>query len=294
MDVRPLSGALGAEIYSLDLSQPMSDELFASIYQVFLDYQVIFFPGQNLTTVQHRDFAARFGELDIPKFVAPFKTPAVPGHPEIYHLVKEADDQSINIGGFWHADVTHHERPNLGSVAYMREAPSFGGDTLFANQYLAYEALSEGMRTMLDGLNAVHSSDMPYGGKAVRSPALSNKHTISAEKFEFEMGDVDGAHLEMTHPVVRRHPDTKRKSLYVNRGFTSHFENMTPEESLPLLDFLWHHAERPEFTCRYRWGTGSVTVWDNRCVLHYALNDYYGQRRVMHRISINEATRPAA
>jgi len=294
MKIEPLAGALGAELIDVDLSAPMNDLEFAELHSAFLDYQVVFFPGQNLTTAQHRDFAMRFGELDIPVFVPPFETPPVAGHPEIYQLVKEPDNHSVNLGGFWHADVTHRETPNLASIAYVREAPSSGGDTLFANLYLAYETLSCGMQDMLDSMCAVHTSAMPYVGGSVRSTAVSREHVQSTEAVNFEMDQVESEELETVHPVVRRHPGSGRKSLYVNRGFTSHFEGWTMDESYPLLKFLWEHAERPEFTCRYRWAVGTVGIWDNRCVLHYALNDYYGQRRVLHRISVNEATRPSA
>jgi len=292
--IDPMTGALGAEISDVDLSAPMDDDLFSAIKAVFLDYQVVFFPNQNLTTTQHRDFASRFGSLDIPVFVPPFDTPKVEGHPEIYQLIKEPADSSINIGGFWHADVTHRETPNLASIAYVREAPEFGGDTLFSNLYLAYETLSPGLQNMLRGMRAIHTSAMPYGGKTARSAALSRDHVKQTGEFDFEMDNVEEKLIETAHPVIRQHPDTGRLSLYVNRAFTSHFENWTPEESKPLLEFLWEHAERPEFTCRYRWRQGSVGIWDNRCVLHYALNDYYGQRRVLHRISVNEANRPTA
>ena len=292
MHIEPLAGALGAEIVGVDLSKPMRDDQFEELLAIFHRYQVIFFPAQDLTTNQHRNFAARFGELDIPEFAPPFETPAVPGHPEIYQLVKDPASQSINIGGFWHADVTHRERPNLASIAYVREAPSYGGDTLFSNLYAAYAALSPGLQERLSRMRAVHSSAMPYGGGSVRSAAVSRDHAPQADSLQFEMDQVEKDHIETLHPVVRHHPDTGRESLYVNRAFTSRFEGWTKAESFPLLDYLWQHAERPEFTCRYRWHVGTVGIWDNRCVLHYALNDYYGQRRLLHRISVNEASRP--
>jgi taurine dioxygenase len=294
VNIEPLAGALGAEVSGLDLATPLSDAEFEDLLAAFHRYQVVFLPCQDLTPAQHRDFAIRFGELDIPVFVPPFETPAVDGHPEIYQLTKAPDSDCINIGGFWHADVTHRETPNLASIAYVREAPSHGGDTLFANLYAAFEALSPGMRTMLEGMNAVHSSSMPYGRGSVRSTAVSSDHVRPAGASDFQMDQVEEQRIETIHPVVRRHPVTARQSLYVNRGFTSHFEGWTMAESHPLLDYLWKHAEQPEFTCRYRWAVGTVGIWDNRCVLHYALNDYYGQRRLLHRISVNEASRPEA
>ena len=294
MNVIPLSSTIGAEITGVDLSKPLSEDQFEELSAVFHRYLVIFFPDQRLTTTEHRDFATRFGELDKPIFAPPFETPAVEGHPEIYQLIKEPDSNSINIGGFWHADVTHREKPILASIAYVREAPAYGGDTLFANLYAAYASLSPGMRKLVGALRAVHTGAMPYGGKAVRSAPVSRGRASASDAFDFEMTEVEHTHIETVHPVVRRHPDTGRKSLYVNRGFTSHFEGWTQTESFPLLNFLFEHAERPEFTCRYRWSAGSVGIWDNRCVLHYALNDYRGQRRVLHRISVNEPSRPTA
>ena len=293
MKIHPLSGALGAVISDIDLAEQISDALFIDIYAEFLKYQVLFFPGQTLSPDQHINFAARFGEIDIPQFVPPFEMPAVDGHPEIYQLIKSPDDTSINIGGFWHADVTHREKPNLASISYVLEAPEVGGDTQFSNQYLAYESLSSGMKNMLRGMHAVHTSEMPNGGKSVRSPATTKDHVLSADVFEFTMSEVESSHVENAHPVVRAHPDTKRLTLYVNRGFTSHFSGMTQQESQPLLEYLWSHAEKPEFTCRYRWKKGDVGIWDNRCVLHYALNDYYGYPRVVHRIAVNEPSRPS-
>ena len=172
--IKPISGALGAEIGGLDLARPLTDEQFRSVYQVFLDHLVIFFPEQHLTPAHLRAFSARFGEIVVPRFEPPFKMPAVEGYPEIYQLIKEPGDLAANVGGLWHADVTYRERPNLGSVGYVKEAPAYGGDTMYANLYLAYETLSEGMKRLLEGLRAVHSSSMPHGGESVRSAAAPN------------------------------------------------------------------------------------------------------------------------
>ena len=293
--IEPLSGALGAELRGIDIATPLDESCFAAIRRALLDYLVIFFPDQDLRPDQQRDFAARFGEVDEEPFVYPLRMPALEGHPEVYQIVKEPRDRSLNLGGFWHADVTYRERPNLGSVVYIKEAPTHGGDTLFSNQYLAYETLSEGMKEMLEDLRAVHTSTMPYGGETARFPALARKHAPRPEDRTFNASTHARATtdvIEHEHPVVRRHPESGRPSLYVNRAFTSHFSGMSREESRPLLEFLWRHGERPEFTCRYRWRRNCLGIWDNRCVLHFALNDYYGQRRVMHRISIHEASRP--
>ena len=293
--IEPLSGALGAEIRGVDLSEPLDESRFTAIRQALLDHLALFFPDQRLTPDRQRDIAARFGTVDEAPFVYPLRMPALEGHPEVYRIVKEPRDRSLNLGGFWHADVTYRERPNLGSVVYIEEAPTHGGDTLYSNQYLAYETLSEGMKAMLEGLHAVHSSSMPYGGEAARFPAVARGHAPRPEDRTFNASThsrATTAIIEHEHPVVRRHPESGRRCLYVNRAFTSHFSGMTREESRPLLEFLWRHGERLEFTCRYRWRRHCLGIWDNRCVAHFALNDYYGQRRVMNRISIHESARP--
>ena len=294
--IEPLSGALGAEVRGVDLAAPLEESRLAAIRRALLDHLVIFFPDQRLSPDQQRDFAARFGEVDEEPFVYPLRMPALKDHPEIYQIVKEPRDRSLNLGGFWHADVTYRERPNLGSVVYIKEAPTHGGDTLFSNQHLAYETLSEGMKEMLAKLSAVHTSAMPYGGEAARFPAVTREHAPGPGDRTFNASTHARATtgiIEHEHPVVRRHPESGRRSLYVNRAFTSHFSGMSREESRPLLEFLWRHGERLEFTCRYRWRRNCLGIWDNRCVLHFALNDYYGQRRVMHRISIHEPSRPS-
>ena len=294
IEVTPVAGALGAEVRGFDLSQPLTDEAFGHLYRAFLDHLVVFFPDQHLTPAQHVAFSARFGEIVAPRFEPPFDVPRVEGFPEVYQLVKEPEDTAANIGGLWHADVTYRERPNLASIGYVLEAPAFGGDTLYANLYLAYETLSPGMQGLLAGLRAVHSSAMPHGGESVRTAALTRDHAPKRADVRFPIASVEKELTEIEHPVVRRHPDTGRRLLYVNRGFNARFAGMSDEESLPLLRYLWSHCERPEFTCRYRLRENTVVIWDNRCVLHYALNDYLGQRRVMHRISVNETSRPSA
>ena len=289
--VAPVAGALGAEIYGVNLSQGISEDIFEQLHEAFLKHLVIFFPDQELSPAQLVEFSKRFGEVAPVRFTGPFAMPMVEGFPEIYQIVKEPSNSGINIGGFWHADVTYRERPNLASIGYLPVAPEYGGDTMYSNLYLAYESLSPGMRRMLDGLSAVHSSAMPHA-RGVRSASLSRDQAPSRDGSRLEYASTEVDIIETVHPVVRRHPETGRKLLYVNRGFTSHFVDMTEEESLPLLRYLWAHAERPEFTCRYRLKSGTVVVWDNRCVLHYALNDYYGQRRVLQRVSVDEPSRP--
>ncbi|MEM8686085.1 MAG: TauD/TfdA family dioxygenase [Pseudomonadota bacterium] len=290
--IAPIAGALGAEVYGSDLAQGLSDAEFQELHQAFLDHLVIFLPGQKISPEQLVTFSRRFGEIAPVRFTGPFDMPTVEGFPEIYQITKEPGTTGTNIGGFWHADVTYRECPNLASIGYLLEAPDYGGDTMYSNLYLAYESLSEGMRDLLDGLSAVHSSTMPHA-HGVRSAAVSREHAPKAEDGQLQIVSTEAEIIETVHPVVRRHPETGRKSLYVNRGFTSRFAGMSVEESLPLLQYLWAHAERPEFTCRYRLAQDTVVVWDNRCVLHYALNDYYGQRRVLQRVSVDEPSRPS-
>jgi taurine dioxygenase len=273
IEVNRIAGALGAEVSGVDLAKPLDDGIVGEIRQALLDNQVIFFHDQHLTPEQHLGFGARFGELQIHEFV---EGAAV--DPRIIEVRKEGYE-THNFGGGWHTDVSYLERPALGSVLYAHEVPAYGGDTMFASQYLAYDTLSDGMKKMLDGMIAVHSARRPYGTNAKRAMDPGP----SSMKFYF----TEDAHGEVEHPVIRTHAETGRKCLYVNRNFTVRFKDMTVEESRPLLNFLWEHAVRPEFTCRFRWEAGSIAFWDNRCVQHYALNDYHGQRRVMHRVTIN-------
>ena len=294
--VRPISGSIGLEITGIDLRRELTNSEWDFVHAALLDNLVIFMADQQpLSPADLRRFAGKFGEIDTAVFRFPFVTPIEDGFPEIYNSIKEASDRSINQGGFWHADVTYRERPQKVGVLYAKECPAYGGDTMFANQYLAYETLSDGMKSLLEGLQAVHTSAMEHGGEEARFGAVSKDHAATPQDRAFAEtppapGEADVT--ENTHPVVRTHPDTGRKSLYVNRGFTSRFAGMTVEESLPLLEFLWQHAARPEFTCRYAWSPNAVTVWDNRCVHHYALNDYYGERRHMQKITVSEDSRP--
>jgi taurine dioxygenase len=275
--VQPIAGALGAEISGVDLSRPLPDEVIGEIRKALLDNLVIFFHDQQLTPVQQLAFGRRFGALQVHDFVE-----AMAGYPEILEVRKEPEERR-NFGGGWHTDVSYLERPSLGSVLYALDVPDHGGDTEFANQYLAYESLSGGMKAMLDGMTAVHSARRPYGPNSARAQAYGP----SSMRFKFS----EQALAEIEHPVVRTHAETGRKALYVNRNFTIRFKDWSEEESAPLLEYLWEHAVRPEFTCRFRWRSGSIAFWDNRCVQHNAINDYHGQRRVMHRVTI-EGERP--
>ena len=270
MDVRPVSGALGAEIYGLDLGADLDNSTMADVRKAFFDHGVVFFMDQKIMPDQHLAFARRFGGINVNRYFE-----AVDGHPEIAQVRKEADDTE-NIGGAWHTDHSYDAAPALGSMLLARELPERGGDTLFASMYAAYDALSPGMQKMLSGLKAVHS-----GVRAFSPQAVQNNDGRDA-KFKLS----ESALKEVEHPVICTHAESGRKYLYVNRGFTIRFADMTEAESKPLLDFLIQHAARPEFTCRFNWPPGSMAFWDNLCTQHLALNDYHGQRRLMHRITI--------
>jgi len=270
IEVRPLSGAVGAEIFGVDLSQPLSDGTFGEIRQTFLEHGVVFFRDQTLTPEQHIAAAGRFGPININRF---FKH--VDGHPQIAEVRKEPE-QKTNIGGGWHTDHSYDQVPALGSMLLARELPKTGGDTLFASMSRAYDALSDGLKATLAGLRAVHSSRHVFGAGA----------NYTRTDLKGRLGNPELATQDAVHPVVIRHPDTGRKVLYVNPGFTLRFDGWTVEESRPLLDMLYAHASRPEFTCRFRWREGSIALWDNRATWHFAINDYQGARRLLHRITI--------
>jgi len=279
ISVRRISGALGAEISGVDLAGPQNNETFDAIHRAFLDHCVIFFRDQVMTPDQHVAFARRFGPISIHPYAA-----ALPGHPEVMTIFKEKDDK-VNFGGGWHSDMTFLEKPPLGSILYAKDIPPVGGDTMFANQYLAYEALSPGMRRTVDALGAVHSANAQYG---VDGQSEANRHN---DQRSMKPKTAEDAKAETIHPVVRTHPETGRKALYVNIGFTQRFEGWTKDESRPLLRWLYEHCAKPEFTCRFAWEKNSVAFWDNRCTQHYALNDYHGFRREMHRVTV-EGDRP--
>ena len=280
IESRPMAGALGADIVGVDLSRPLDDATFAAIERALHEYLVIFFHGQALTPEQHLALTRRFGPISRSPYIKHMED-----YPDIIAVLKEADERKIStFGNAWHSDFSFLEEPPMGSVLYAREAPSHGGDTLFANMYAAYEALSPGLRRVLDGLNAIHTGK-PYGIGGVPQD-LAVSRSIGIERNNAE------ADREIAHPAVRVHPATGRKALFVNSIYTTRFEGMTAAESKPLLEFLYAHATQPEFTCRLRWRAGDLAVWDNRCTMHYAVNDYDGQRRLMHRTTI-KGERPA-
>jgi taurine dioxygenase len=268
--VEPSSGALGAEIAGVDLAA-LDDATFAEIHRAWLEHEVIFFRDQRITPAQQEAFARRFGELDTYPFIEP-----LPGHPHVIPIVKEKDTR-FNFGGGWHSDMSYQERPCKATLLYALEVPSRGGDTLFASMTAAYDALSPGMQTLLADLRAVFTAAKVHGASGFyRSADHPMERRRDAEKEE----------ARHAHPVVRTHPETGRKALYLDAPHVERFENMRVHESQPLMDFLCQHATQPRFTTRFRWRVGSLAVWDNRCVQHYALNDYPGERREMNRITV--------
>jgi taurine dioxygenase len=266
IEVRPIAGALGAEVRGADIAQLLDDAVIAEIRQAFLDHCVIFLRDQQLTPHALLAFAQRFG--------VPMEYPQLKGLPEcpLVTPVVKLEHERVNFGGIWHSDTSYLERPPMASMLYALEVPPYGGDTLFANQYLGYETLSEGLKQTLASLTGINSSLKADASKtredALRAAGAENKA------------------LEGEHPVVRTHPETGRKALYVNVGHTARFKGWTEEESAPLLEYLFAHQVRPEFTCRFRWEPGSLAFWDNRCAQHNPVNDYHGFRRVMHRVTL--------
>jgi taurine dioxygenase len=274
VSVQPISGTLGAEVGGVDLAR-LDEAAFAEIRQAFLDHLVLFFRDQKLDADALKAFSRRFGPLSRVPYVKPLED-----DPDIIAVRKEADERKISVfGGAWHSDFSFLEEPPLGSALYALEVPPHGGDTLFADMYRAYEGLSPGMRLVLDKLSAMHSGHV-YG--AARPPTLTMR---TSRSIEISRGNAE-ADVEHAHPVVRIHPETGRRALFVNAIYTTRFENMSEEESRPLLAFLHAHATRPEFTCRFRWRPGSLALWDNRCTLHLAVNDYDGVRRLLWRTTI--------
>ena len=275
IDVRPIAGSLGSEIGGVDLSRPLDDATYTAIRRVLVERQVIFFRDQAITPEQQIALTARFGAVSRVPYVE-----AMAEHPDIIAVLKEADEVGIStFGGTWHTDFSFLETPPLGSVLFAHEVPGHGGDTLWANQYAAYESLSDAMKATLDPLVAIHTG-APHGTKAPPSPDLKLSKSIKMRR-----GD-PAADIETEHPVVRDHPESGRKALFVNPVYTIRFKDMTVAESRPLLAFLFARAIEPAFTCRFRWRAGSRAIWDNRCTQHFAINDYDGQRRLMHRTTI--------
>jgi taurine dioxygenase len=271
IDVRPVSGNLGAEIHGVNLREPLSAAAFEEIKQALLNNCVIFFRDQEITPEQQIAFAARFGELQIHPYI-----PTLKGHPEIIELASDPDGpaEMSYQSNKWHTDMTFMQVPPLGCVLYGKVIPPAGGDTMFLNLYRAYETLSPTMQEFVATLTAVHNitASMPEGfiDEAWAPKQLERLHDKTPA---------------VEHPVVRTHPETKRKCLFVNSNFTSHIKDLNRNESDTLLAMLYEHTAKPENVCRFNWQTNSIAFWDNRCTQHYAINDYHALR-VMHRVTI--------
>jgi taurine dioxygenase len=268
IEVHRIAGALGAEISGVDLARDLDDATVAEIRRVWLDNCVVFFRNQDLPPARFLALAKRFGE--------PIEYPflkGLDGFPEIITVAK-LEHEKINFGGVWHSDTSYLDIPPMATMLIAREVPPVGGDTLFANQYLAYETLSDGMKRLLDGLIALNASAKADVTRT-REDRLKDSQNPQARK-----------DYVAEHPAVRTHPETGRKALYVNVAHTVRFKDMSEEESAPILDFLFRHQIRPEFTCRFHWEPGSIAFWDNRCAQHNPVNDYHGYRRLMHRITL--------
>ena len=266
MEIRPIAGALGAEILGVDLASGLDDGTVGAIRRALLDYLVVFFRDQDLDPATFRDVVRRFGRPIEYPFVR-----GLEGYPEIIQVLKREDERS-NFGGIWHSDTSYLDEPPMGSVLLARELPPYGGDTLFANQYLAFEALSDGLRRTLETLRGVNTSAK---ADVTRTREDRVKDSGAAVK-----------DYAAEHPVVRTHPETGRRALYVNVAHTARFADWTEEESAPLLQFLFAHQVKPEFTCRFRWEPNSIAFWDNRAAQHNPVNDYHGYHRLMHRITL--------
>ena len=266
IDVHPVSGALGAEIKGVDISIPLEAEVVSEIRDALLKHLVIFFQNQVITPRQQLNFAKQFG--------IPMEYPQLKGLPDcpLVTEVIKLEHETLNFGGVWHSDTTYLQQPPMASLLYAIEIPPYGGDTLFSNQYMAYETLSDGLKKTLSELVAVNTSSKP-------EVSMTREDRMREAGMELNI-------LSASHPAVRTHPETGNKALFVNKAHTTHFKDWKESESKSLLEFLFQHQVRTEFTCRFRWEKNSLAFWDNRCVQHNPVNDYQGFRRIMHRVTI--------
>ena len=266
IDVHPVSGALGAEIKGVDISIPLEAEVVSEIRDALLKHLVIFFQNQVITPRQQLNFAEQFG--------IPMEYPQLKGLPDcpLVTEVIKLEHETLNFGGVWHSDTTYLQQPPMASLLYAIEIPPYGGDTMFSNQYMAYETLSEGLKKTLSELVGVNTSSKP-------EVSMTREDRMHEAGLELNI-------LNAFHPAVRTHPETGSKALFVNKAHTTHFKDWTESESKSLLEFLFQHQVRTEFTCRFRWEKNSLAFWDNRCVQHNPVNDYQGFRRIMHRVTI--------
>lgn len=271
--VAPLSGAGGAEIVGIDAAHPLPAATVADLRRALAEHCIIFLRDQILTPDQQKAFARHFGPLAATPFIKPLD-----GHPEMMRIVREANEtKKLNFGGRWHSDLTFAAEPPMATCLYSRESPAVGGDTLWTNQMLAYDALSPGMKKLAEGLTVMHSAKRSYGPQGAYADD-------DLKSMRIEVSEAGLA--EQAHPCVRTHPETGRRALFVNWVYAIRFADMTEEESAPLLEYFNRHSQRPEFQIRLRWTRGTLTIWDNRSTQHLAVNDYAGQRRVMDRLTI--------
>lgn len=269
IEVVPVSGGVGVEVHNVDIKSGIDAGTFDELRAAFVEHGLIFLRDQDITPDEHIAFAERWGEININRFF-----PRLDGYDQIATVTKEPD-QTTNIGGGWHTDHSYDHVPAMGSILIARETPPVGGDTLFACMYTAYDTLSDGLKRTLEDMKAVHSSRHIFGEQSSYRDTMKDRFS-----------NPEDATQDAVHPVVITHPESGRKALYVNPGFTLHFDGWTAAESKPLLDYLYAHAVQLEHTTRFQWAPGSIAFWDNRCTWHYALNDYHGTRREMHRITI--------
>jgi len=278
IEIAPIAGALGAEIGGVDLAT-LDDETFREIKAAWLKHLVVFFRDQVLTPEQQIGFARRFGAIHQHPFMQ-----GMDEHPEILEIVKEEGDTKA-FGEVWHTDQMFNPKPAKATILYAKETPDAGGDTLFANMYLAYDALSEPMQALLAGVKTWNVGDRKKLYQADKMGITRDGRYAGNDKMTAKLRDPGDLETEAAHPLVRTHPETGRKALYIS-NHTQTLEGFKGAEARPIIDFLRTHAVEPEFTCRFRWQVGSLAIWDNRCAQHRALNDYPGKRRRMHRITI--------
>lgn len=272
IEVAPLSPNIGAEIFGVDLSQPLGNQAFSEIHDALMEHQVIFFRDQTMDWEQHKSFGRRFGELHVHP-----TAPSPEGHPEILTIRGDAKSKQV-AGQHWHSDVSCDAEPPMGSILHLHEVPVPGGDTMFASMYAAYEALSDRMKAFLEGKQAWHESEHVHG-----------------KRYGHKGGVRDGGenpYPKSLHPIVRTHPVTGRKALFVNCNFTTRIEGLKKSESDAILGMLYRHIETPEFHCRFAWRNNSVAFWDNRCAQHKALWDYYPKTRHGYRVTV-QGDKPA-
>ncbi len=264
--VKPISPSIGSTVYGLDLAEAIPAATIKKLRTIWLRRKLLVFPEQTLTPQQQTDFTQQFGELDQYPFLE-----GIEGHPYVAEVLKLPEEE-VNFGGVWHTDTSYLQTPAAGATLHALELPPSGGDTIFCNMADAYQALPENLKQQINPLQAVNASN-----KA--DVSQTRLHRINSDCLAKQV-------FTNTHPVVRTHPETGEKILFVNEAHTTHFEGQNEQQSDALLNRLYQHARKPEFQCRIRWHIGMVALWDNRSTHHYPINDYTGYRRLLHRISL--------